>query len=260
MPAPRSDVEALFVPEGDLLVPTVFAVGPWRPDALHGSAVAALMASALDKPECTVARITVDLLGAVPLRPLRLDPGEEQGGRRVQRRTVVLSDARRPLARATAVYVAHSSVATPGNVLSDLEGPDDLSLLPESRAGWPGFESRAMALRTERTDEGTMRGWFRLQVPTVAGQPMTSIESAVAAADYTSGGTNLILSLKKWMFMSVDLTVSFVRRPVGDWVGLEAPASLLGELGVGIASAVMKDCEGLFARVAQTQLIHAIPQ
>jgi hypothetical protein len=116
-----------------------------------------------------------------------------------------------------------------------------------------------MALRTERTDEGTMRGWFRLRVPAVAGQPLTSLESAVAAADYTSGGTNLILSLKRWMFMSVDLTINFTRHPVGDWVGLEAPASMLGELGVGIASSVMHDARGRFARVAQTQLVQALP-
>jgi hypothetical protein len=104
-----------------------------------------------------------------------------------------------------------------------------------------------------------MRGWFRLEVPAIAGQPLTSLQSAVAAADYTSGGTNLILSLKRWMFMSVDLTVHFTRRPAGDWVGLEAPASMLGNVGVGVASSVMHDGEGLFARVTQTQLIQALP-
>jgi len=35
----RSDISALFIPEGECLVPTAFAVGPWRPDALHGGAV-----------------------------------------------------------------------------------------------------------------------------------------------------------------------------------------------------------------------------
>jgi hypothetical protein len=117
-----------------------------------------------------------------------------------------------------------------------------------------------MALRTGRTEEGTMRGWFRLEVPTIAGQPVTSLQSALAAADYTSGGTNLVLSLKRWMFMSVDLTVNFTRRPAGDWVGLEAPASMLGGLGIGVASSVMHDCQGLFARATQTQLIQALPE
>jgi hypothetical protein len=217
------------------------------------------MASALDNEERTVARITVDLFGSVPLRPLRLELGEEQGGRRVRRRTAVLSEDARPLVRATALYVMRPEVATPGNAVAGLEPPGDLSPLPESRAGWPGFESRAMALRTGRTDEGNMRGWFRLLVPALTGLPLTPLQSAVASADYTSGGTNLILSLKRWMFMSVDLTVNFTRRPTGDWVGLEAPASMLGEVGVGVASSVLHDREGLFARVTQTQLIQPLP-
>jgi hypothetical protein len=104
-----------------------------------------------------------------------------------------------------------------------------------------------------------MRGWFRLQVPAIAGQPLTSLQLAVAAADYPSGGTHLIRSLKRWMFMSMDLTVNFTRRPTGDWVGLEAPGSMLSELGVGIASAVVHDRLGVFARVTQTQLIQALP-
>jgi hypothetical protein len=117
-----------------------------------------------------------------------------------------------------------------------------------------------MALLTERTEQGSMRGWFRLLVPAIAGKPLTSLQSATAAADYTSGGTNLILSLKHWVFMSVDLAVNFSRRPTGDWVGLESPPSILGQLGVGVAAGILHDCEGLFARVTQTQLIQKRPE
>jgi hypothetical protein len=259
MPAPGADVEALFVPEGNVLLPTEFTIGPWRPDALHGSVVAALMASALDDPDRNFARLTVDLFGSVPMRPLRLDLEPEVGGRKVQRRSAVLSDDGRLLARATALYLTHSEVEIPEAAEVAVQHPGDLEPLPESRAGWPGFESRAMALRTERTDQGSMRGWFQLLVPAVAGQPLTPLQSASAAADYTSGGTNLVLSLKRWVFMSVDLTVNFSRRPTGNWVALESPPSMLGELGVGIASGVLHDARGLFARVAQTQLIQKAP-
>jgi hypothetical protein len=61
----REEVSALFIPEGRNIVPTTFALGPWRPDAARGSAVPALFASALDEAGMTVARITVGLLGAV---------------------------------------------------------------------------------------------------------------------------------------------------------------------------------------------------
>jgi hypothetical protein len=259
MPAPGADVEALFVPDGDVLLPTEFSVGPWRPDALHGSVVAALMASVLDDPERSVARLTVDLFGSVPLRPLALELEREVGGRKVQRRSAVLREDDRKLARATALYLTPSETETPTNSPAGPEPPGNLVPLPESRAGWPGFESRAMALLTERSEEGGMRGWFRLLLPAIAGQPLTTLQSAVGAADYTSGGTNAVLSLKHWLFMSVDLTVNFSRRPVGDWVSLESPPSMLGSAGVGIASGILHDGGGQFARVAQTQLIQKFP-
>jgi hypothetical protein len=110
-------------------------------------------------------------------------------------------------------------------------------------------------LLTERSEAGGMRGWFRLLVPAIAGQPLTTLQSAIGAADYTSGGTSVVLSLKQWLFMSVDLTVNLSRRPVGDWVALESPPSMLSSEGVGIASGVLHDSAGQFARVAQTQLI-----
>jgi hypothetical protein len=259
MPAPGADVRALFVPEGELLLPTEMAIGPWRADALHGSAVAALMASALDDPDRTLARLTVDLFGSVPLLPLQLTLGDGQSGRKVQRRSATLSVDGRTLARAEALYLSRPEIETPATAPVGAEPPGDLIPLPETRAGWRGFESAAMALQTERTEEGHMRGWFRLLVPPVAGEPLTPVQSAVAAADYTSGGTSLILSLKKWVFMSVDLTVNFSRRPLGDWIGLESPPSLLGPSGVGIASAVLHDQDGWFARVSQTQLIQKLP-
>ena len=135
---PRLDVPALFIPEGGRLVPSAFAVGPWRPDALHGGAVAALFAAALGFENRALARITVDLLAAVRLRPLRLEVSDEGGGRKVQRRSAVLWDEERAVARASALYV------TP--VYQDLPPEDGEIVVPPGRpcaiAGEPGRLAR----------------------------------------------------------------------------------------------------------------------
>lgn len=39
---------ALYVPDGDQLVPTELTGGPWSPDAQHGGAVASLLARAVE--------------------------------------------------------------------------------------------------------------------------------------------------------------------------------------------------------------------
>ena len=42
-------VPALFVPDGDDLVPTDLARGPWSPESLHGGPVAALVTRATER-------------------------------------------------------------------------------------------------------------------------------------------------------------------------------------------------------------------
>ena len=257
MQTPREDVSALFIPEGSEVVPTTFAVGPWRPDAVHGSAVAALFAAALDEPESTVARLTMDLLGAVPLQTLRLTVTDVEGGRRVRRRVAVLQHEDRVVAQAVALLVTESADLG----LPTIEGsgvpnspPKALSLLPASRAGWPGFESQSMALHTSHEGTHTMLGWFRLLHPAIAGKPLTGLQMALAAADYTSGGTAVVLSWKRWTFVSTDLTVNLARRPNDDWIGLAAK-STLGPAGIGVATGVLHDAAGEMAHCTQTQFI-----
>ena len=95
-------------------------------------------------------------------------------------------------------------------------------------------------------------------MPAIAGKPLTGLQSALAAADYTSGGTARLLSLKKWMFMSLDLTVSLVRQPEGDWIGLNGDRSTLGEDGIGVVGALLYDASGSFGRCMQTQLLQSL--
>lgn len=58
--------------------------------------------------------------------------------------------------------------------------------------------------------------------------------------------------------MSLDLTVNLMREPRSEWVGLEAPKSLLGPTGVGVGTSVLYDAAGVFGHCAQTQFVQAI--
>lgn len=260
-PPPRDDVAALFVREGELLVPTACAVGPWSPDALHGSAVAALFGALLDEEGVTVARVTMDLLGAVRLQPLRVMVDEARGGRRVRRRTATLHQGEKAVAQATALHMAGAPIDVPESALEDRRPPPPaaLALLPESRTGWAGFENRSMEVFTDRERRDVMCGWFRLVVPAVAGGVVSGLQATLAAADYTSGGTVLVLSMRRWAFMSTDLTVHLVRPVVGEWVGLTAGPSTVAGTAVGVASSVLHDEAGVLGRCSQTQFLQALP-
>jgi hypothetical protein len=262
-PVVRDEVPALFVRDGEDLLPTALSVGPWRPDALHGSAVAALFGALLDEEGVTVARVTMDLLGAVRLKPLRVTMAEGGGGQRVRRRTATLHDGDRAVAQATALYMAGTSIELPDTAHAGEPPPPPpgpLALLPESRAGWPGFENRSMEILIDRERRDAMYGWFRLLVPALSDGSVSGLQSTLAAADYTSGGTVLVLSMKRWAFMSTDLTVNLLRPMVGDWVGLTAAPSTVATTGVGVASSVLHDEAGVLGRCAQTQFLEALPR
>ena len=98
----------MFVVEGDALRPTEWAVGPWSPDALQGSAYGGLLVRALERSDAAagmmLARLSFDLWRPVGLAPITtavavlrdgrkartLEASLEQGGKQVARCTAVL--------------------------------------------------------------------------------------------------------------------------------------------------------------------------
>jgi acyl-coenzyme A thioesterase PaaI-like protein len=83
-----TDTDGIFVADGEHLVPTGHARGPWDPLALHGGAPAALMTAAFERlqpgAELRIARLRFQFLRPVPLAPLRLSVRIVRPGRRVQ--------------------------------------------------------------------------------------------------------------------------------------------------------------------------------
>ncbi|MGZ4694217.1 MAG: hypothetical protein ACXWA3_11385, partial [Acidimicrobiales bacterium] len=64
-----AEASAVFGPDGERYVPTEAARGPWDPEALHGAAVAALLAGSLEAEGQVLVRVLVELHGPVPFGP-----------------------------------------------------------------------------------------------------------------------------------------------------------------------------------------------
>ena len=97
-------------------LPTAAAVGPWDPQIVHGAAVAALFAGQLAPVDCTLARLTIEILAPVPLVPLTLTASEPSGGTRVQRQEATLSADGRTVATASSVLVRRGALDLPEKV------------------------------------------------------------------------------------------------------------------------------------------------
>lgn len=261
-PAP-GEPTSVFEPDGRLFVPTQAARGPWNPKALHGAAVAALLAGSLEAEEQVLVRVLVELHAPVPFEPLAIELGPSDGGRRVKRQSATLSAHGRVVASASATRMRLTELALPDGVTDhslvfDPAVAPDLTA-PNRRAagviGWPSFDSLATATRWEPSQEaGPRRLWLRLLLPIVAGQETSGVQRAVAAADFAQGGTHERLPIAQWSFMNADLTVSLSRPPVGEWIGM-ATEGIVQPTGTGLSIGQIYDQAGRVGQSAQSLLI-----
>ncbi|HEY6131736.1 MAG TPA: hypothetical protein VIV27_06935 [Halioglobus sp.] len=262
-----SDPASIFEFDGKQYLPTDAALGPWRPDGLHGGAVNALLARSLESKGYLIARLTMDMVRRVPREPLTITLGEENGSSRIRRQSAQLWAGETLVAQAQALKLLHRNVDVPDEAVEkQIWNPADVAL-PEQLTdqerqagqkyvGYPSFTSHAIAVRFADghfRKPGPVTVWIKLMLPVVAGEPLTPVQRAAAAADYASGA-NGILPFSQWSFMNADLTVHFSRPPVGDWIAVSSRVSSQ-KTGIGLGEAVLHDAVAPFGRSAQTLFI-----
>jgi hypothetical protein len=262
-------VQALFNPDGDHLVPTELTRGPWRPDAQHGGPPAAVLGRAAeaeaDAGGGTVARIGVELVRPVPLRPLRVASRVERVSRRVSHVHAELStDDDEVVARARAL-VLHVSDLDPVEVpvTADLPGPESEAAAPR----WTVDED-VVAYHRDAVEHRFAAGgfdvpgpavdWIRLRFPVVAGEQTSGLCRALAVADFGSGISAVFTPGSEVALINADLTVAVHRPPRGEWVRL-ASATRLGPSGVGLCTTELSDLEGPVGAASQSLMAITAP-
>ena len=92
-----------------------------------------------------------------------------------------------------------------------------------------------------------------MRIPVVEGEEPSPRQRVMVVADSGNGASN-VLDWSKYLFINTELTVHFVREPVGEWVCLDAETQI-AEGGAGLASSVLSDRTGPVARGAQALLV-----
>ena len=101
--------------------------------------------------------------------------------------------------------------------------------------------------------KGPSAVWFRLRHPLLEGEAPSPYQRVAVAAD-SGNGISAVLDFEKFVFVNLDLTINFLRRPEGEWVCLDA-RSHLGEHGTGLAESALFDAAGLVGRATQSLAI-----
>jgi acyl-CoA thioesterase len=249
----------IFRTEGDLVVPTQHAVGPWDPNALHGGAPAALCMRAAEQlaPDMRVARLTLEILGAVPLAPLTVTAEIVRPGRRFQLAEIELVSDGRASCRARAVLLRRGDVpdVPPGNLpVLDAPGPDTVERL--DMGSQQSFGGTGMDLRFVRGhlyENGPAVGWFRMAEPLIDDEQPSPAQRAAAAADFGNGASR-VLDWNDWLFINTDLTVHLHREPAGEWVAIDARTALEPD-GSGLSVSDLYDERGAIGVALQSLFV-----
>ena len=232
--------------------------GPWSPDSQHAGPPSALLVRAMERfersPEVRLARVSVDVLGPVPVAPLEVDVRVVRPGRSVELLEATASADGRPALVARGwrmrrtpedfpVHGTHDGPAVPaaprerGPVMSFAHGEGYLSVVDFSFDAGSGDEL------------GPARAWGRSRLDLVEGEAMTGWQHTVLVADSASG-ISLATDPLTYPAINCDLVVSLHREPAVDWVHLESET--VGGPGGGVLTdTLLSDDRGRIGRSVQ---------
>jgi hypothetical protein len=256
---------ALYVPTDDGFEATALTIGPWDPGFQHAGPPAALLAREVERVGGIgvgqSVRLAYDILGPVPVGPVRVQASVVRPGRRIELVEAVLSGADdRPLMRLAAWRMR---VATDGVVPAPAVLPHPAPAGPEeSSREVPAFFAQDVAYHRALdwrfaagsfNAPGPATAWTIPRCELVEGEPMTALEHLLVMTDAASG-ISAALDWSSATFANVDLTVSLHRPPRGAWLGMDA-ATVLGDAGAAQAFAVLFDADGPIGRSAQSLFV-----
>jgi hypothetical protein len=157
--------------------------------------------------------------------------------------------------------IERKSFAATAMEMRFLRGKPLVGGLPEhDRAHQPDAPGREMTA-SEPSDQstaghvpsGAATVWMRLRHPLLPDEPLTSLARVAATSDF-GNGVATVLPFAEYMFINADLTISFNRRPQGEWVALDA-RTLLHPGGIGWSESVLHDELGPVGRATQALVV-----
>lgn len=253
--------EPIFRLDGDRVIPSPDAAGPWDPGMQHGSAPAALVVWAAEQVPTAapmhIVRVTIDLMRPVPIAPLTVETEVLREGRKIQLCAVRLLAAGTVVVSASVLKSRAQPLELPSGIADlavDVPGPGRSAAEPGDLAGSPFIRCISMrAARGRFGGVGPAAIWFRVDQTLIEGAPVSQAMRALVAADF-SNGVSAALDFRHWTFINADLTVNFARQPVGDWILVDGE-SWIGPNGSGLAMARLADERGYFGRSVQSLVV-----
>ena len=209
-----------------------------------------------------IGRLTANLLRPLPIAELEIEVTTDYSGRNAAHYSARLWSAGKELARFTALAQRECELTLP----DDLDGhplpqapktPADSTIqrMPFGRriTGYADLVENRVA--SGRFFQGRCAAWFRLQRPLVDDETPSGYQRVAVAAD-SGNGISSVLDWTRFSFVNADLTINLLRRPLGEWICVDA-RTLLAPNGCGLAESQLFDEAGLIGRATQSLAVRA---
>jgi hypothetical protein len=232
---------------------------------MHGGPPAALLARAVERTqpgsELVVTRLTIELLGGVPVGPVSVGTSLAKTGRRFQIVDATLHVGDRLACLARAVRIRRADIPEGASAPAGYGG-DPLPPPAGCEPMQPWFTPERGMFYPDATEirhvsgergSGHVVAWVRLRGDLLPGEPPSPLARTAAAADFANGMSSG-LSFRDWLFVNTELSIHLYREPVGEWVGLDA-RSVTGPSGAGLSTATLHDRQGTFGACAQSLFV-----
>jgi hypothetical protein len=234
--------------------------GPWSPEHQHAGPPSALICRAVEQAAAPhglghVGRLTVNLLRPSPVGDCRIEIEPDQIGRGAAHFSGRLIAGDRLIAIFTALAQREQDLPTP----EDTPGHPPPTIRPPEQSepvsmGFGHDFGYARLVENRLAAGAFFRGpsacWFRLRFPLIAGEAPSPYQRVAVAAD-SGNGVSAALDFSRYTFVNCDLTINLFRRPVGEWISLDAK-SWYGGNSCGLAESALYDERGLIGRASQS--------
>jgi hypothetical protein len=232
----------------------------WDPRIQHGSPPLALLTRAIEEQASEglrIGRLTLDILGAIPVAPVRVQAWVSRPGSRIAMVTAEMTAAapdgsQRAVARVSAWLLATSDTRD-----AALDRYPPLVQVADTGVRHP-WQDRPGYLETvtwvpQPDDAGAAVVWMRPLVSLVDDEDITDLQRLAMVVD-SANGIGAALDPEQFLFMNTDTTVHLHRLPIGSDFALRARGSI-GPDGVGVTTAELFDTQGFIGTSAQTLLV-----
>lgn len=242
--------------------------GPWHPDHQHAGPPIALVCRAFEAAAQShgmthIARITANLLRPVPIGDLEAKVTTVYVGRNAGHFSAQLVADGKEVGVFTALAQRENEFSLP----EGLPG-HPLPMVPrlpaDSSPAYFPFSGRQVGysdlVETRESQGKIFNGpcaiWFRLAHPLVEGELPSPYQRVAVAAD-SGNGISAVLDYQRYSFVNSDLTINLLRRPLGEWICLDA-RTWLGSNGCGLAESALYDEHGLIGRATQSLAVRKL--